>query len=323
MDYERIMVTGGAGFIGSHLVDRLLNCGCAVLCFDDFNDFYDPELKWKNITGHLKNSSYKLVEGDIRDKELVERVIKEWEPEVVVHLAARAGVRPSLKQPELYQKTNVGGTLNLLEAARKFKIKKFIFGSSSSVYGLNEKVPFAETDALLMPASPYAATKIAGEALCHTYAHLYGIQIISLRFFTVYGPRQRPDLAIRKFAEKMIKGEEITLFGDGSSARDYTYIDDVIQGLMAAINYEGPYYDVFNLGNSSPVKLIDLVRELENALGVKARIKWTDDQRGDVPITYADITKSRKLLNYEPKTSLKDGLKIFAKWLKDNVSGGN
>lgn len=319
MEYKRVLVTGGAGFIGSHLVDRLLGNECSVLCLDDFNDFYDPVLKRKNIEDHLKRPTYKLVEGDIRDKELVQKIIEEWQPDVIVHLAARAGVRPSLKQPELYQATNVAGTLNLLEAARKHKVKKFIFGSSSSVYGLNKKVPFAETDSLLKPASPYAATKIAGEALCHTYSHLYGIQVVSLRFFTVYGPRQRPDLAIRKFAEKMLRGEAITLFGDGSSARDYTYIDDIIEGILAAIDYEGSKHEIFNLGNSSPVKLIELVRELEEALGVEAKITWAENQLGDVPITYADVSKANKNLGYSPTTSLPDGLRIFAEWLRGNI----
>jgi len=317
MEYKRIMVTGGAGFIGSHLVDRLLENKCSVLCLDDFNDFYDPALKRKNIENHLKRPYYKLVEEDIRDKEVVHKIIEEWQPEIIVHLAARAGVRSSLKQPELYQTTNIAGTLNLLEAIRKFKVKKFIFGSSSSVYGLNEKIPFTETDPLLKPASLYAATKIAGENLCHAYSHLYGIQVISLRFFTVYGPRQRPDLAIRKFAEKMLQGEEITLFGDGSSARDYTYVDDIVHGILAAIDYEGLKYQVFNLGNSLPVKLIDLVRELENALGIKAKITWANNQLGDVPITYADISKAKELLQYEPQIPLRVGLKIFGKWLKE------
>lgn len=316
MKFKRIMVTGGAGFIGSHLVDRLLSEGCEVLCLDDFNDYYDPCLKRQNVQQHLANPYYKLVEGDIRNKELIRGLFKEWNPEAIVHLAARAGVRPSLSNVELYQTTNVGGTLNLLEAAREVGVEKFIFGSSSSVYGLNKKVPFSETDPLLKPASPYAATKIAGEALCHTYAHLYGFPVVVLRFFTVFGPRQRPDLAIRKFAERMLRGEEIVLFGDGSSARDYTYIDDIVQGVIAALEYEGDKYEVFNLGNSSPVKLNDLVAALEKALGVKAKIKRTEDQLGDVPITYADITRSREKLGYNPSVTLEKGLKIFIQWLK-------
>lgn len=316
MKFKRIMVTGGAGFIGSHLVDKLLNNGCEILCLDDFNDYYDPSLKWQNVQQHLANPHYKLVEGDIRNKELIRGLFKEWDPEAVVHLAARAGVRPSLNNVELYQTINIGGTLNLLEAARETGVEKFIFGSSSSVYGLNKKVPFSETDPLIKPASPYAATKIAGEALCHTYAYLYGFPVVILRFFTVYGPRQRPDLAIRKFAERMLRGEEIVLFGDGSSARDYTYIDDIIQGVIAALEYEEDKYEVFNLGNSSPVKLNDLVVAIEKALGVKAKIKRTGDQPGDVPITYADITRSREKLGYNPSVSLEKGLKIFVEWLR-------
>ncbi|MCL5779527.1 MAG: GDP-mannose 4,6-dehydratase [Firmicutes bacterium] len=315
MKYKKIMVTGGAGFIGSHLVDKLLDAECEVLCLDDFNDYYNPALKRQNVQQHLANPAYRLVEGDIRDKEAKE-LIKEWMPEVIVHLAARAGVRPSLSQVELYQTTNVAGTLNLLEAAREAGVKKFIFGSSSSVYGLNKKVPFSETDPLLKPASPYAATKIAGEALCHTYAHLYDIHIVALRFFTVYGPRQRPDLAIRKFAERMLQGEEIVLFGDGSSARDYTYIDDIIRGVIAAIEYEGDKYEIFNLGNSSPVQLKDLVAAIEKVLGVEAKVRRIGDQPGDVPITYADITRSKEKLGYNPTVSLEEGLKIFIQWLR-------
>lgn len=315
MKYEKIMVTGGAGFIGSHLVDKLLDAGCEVLCLDDFNEYYDPALKWQNVQQHLANPAYRLVEGDIRDKEAKE-LIKEWMPEVIVHLAARAGVRPSLSQAELYQTTNVAGTLNLLEAAREAGVKKFIFGSSSSVYGLNKKVPFSETDPLLKPASPYAATKIAGEALCHTYANLYDFSVVALRFFTVYGPRQRPDLAIRKFTERMLQGEEIVLFGDGSSARDYTYVDDIIRGVIAAIEYEGDKYEIFNLGNSSPVRLKDLVAAIEKVLGVEAKIRRTGDQPGDVPITYADITRSKEKLGYNPSVSLEEGLEIFVQWLR-------
>lgn len=317
MFYNKVMVTGGAGFIGSHLVDRLLADGCAVLCVDDFNDYYDPDLKRENVKQHLQNESYWLVEGDIRDKELISKLVKEWQPEAIVHLAARAGVRPSLSEPELYQATNVAGTLNLFEAAKDNGVKKFVFGSSSSVYGLNNKVPFAETDPLLKPASPYAATKIAGEALAHTYAHLYNISVVVLRFFTVYGPRQRPDLAIRKFAEKMLRGEEITLFGDGSSARDYTYIGDIVNGIVAAINYDGSKYEAFNLGNSFPVKLIELVRNLEEVIGVKAKIIWAPAQPGDVPITFADIGKAAELLGYYPETSINEGLAKFVQWLKN------
>lgn len=350
---NRFLVTGGAGFIGSHLVDRLLEAGKEVVSLDDFNDFYEPGFKEMNVKPHLEHDNFSLVRGDIRDKELVDEVMDSHQPEVVVHLAARAGVRPSLTQPYLYQSTNIEGTLNLLEGARQVGPAKFIFGSSSSVYGKNKKVPFGEGDALLNPASPYAATKISGEALCQTYAELYEIPMVSLRFFTVFGPRQRPDLAIRKFVEKILQGEKITLFGDGYSARDYTYVDDIVDGILRAIDYqvEGQgaqedqenqeaqgsqgedlgedlastaksatdstvkWYEIFNLGNSSPVKLIDLVRTIEKVLDRKANIEWAPDQPGDVPITYADITKSQAKLGYNPSVSLEEGLERFADWL--------
>jgi UDP-glucuronate 4-epimerase len=318
MEYRKIMITGGAGFIGSHLTERILGQGREILCLDNFNDFYDPALKRQNITGYLENGRYRLVEGDICDRDLVTKLVEEWRPQAIVHLAARAGVRPSLEQAQLYETVNVAGTLNLLEAARAIRVDKFIFGSSSSVYGLNEKVPFREDDALLKPASPYAATKIAGEALCHAYAHLYDLPVVALRFFTVYGPRQRPDLAIRKFATKMLRGEAIILYGDGSSARDYTFVADIVSGIMAALDYNGDRYEVFNLGNSTPISLDNLVTALEAALGVKATIRRESDQPGDVPITYADITKSKAKLNYSPETPLPDGLEKFSRWLKEN-----
>lgn len=319
MTFDRVMVTGGAGFIGSHLVDKLLAAGSHVLCLDDFNDYYAPALKRRNVAGHLGNKLYTLEEGDIRDRDLVAKCVSSWRPQAIVHLAARAGVRPSLTDPYLYETTNVAGTLNLLEAARANKVERFIFGSSSSVYGLNAKTPFAETDALLRPASPYAATKIAGEALCHTYAHLYGLRIVALRFFTVYGPRQRPDLAIRKFAEKISAGEEIELFGDGSSARDYTFVADIVAGVLAALAYGVDGYEVFNLGNSRPVKLCELVAAVEQAVGKTAAIRRLGDQPGDVPITFADISRAKARLGYNPSTPLEEGMKKFVSWL---TSGG-
>jgi UDP-glucuronate 4-epimerase len=320
MECRKIMITGGAGFIGSHLTERILAEGCEILCLDDFNDFYDPTLKRQNITGYLENGRYSLVEGDICDRDLVAKLVEEWRPQAIVHLAARAGVRPSLEQARLYETVNVAGTLNMLEAARAIGVDKFIFGSSSSVYGLNEKIPFREDDALLKPASPYAATKIAGEALCHAYAHLYDLPVVALRFFTVYGPRQRPDLAIRKFATKMLRGEAIILYGDGSSARDYTFVADIVSGIMAALDYNGDRYEVFNLGNSTPISLDNLVTALEAALGVKATIRRESDQPGDVPITYADITKSKAKLKYSPGTPLAEGMEKFSRWLKENAS---
>lgn len=313
-DYK-FLVTGGAGFIGSHLVDRLLENGRRVICLDDFNDFYNPELKKANIRVHRQNRDFCLVEGDIRDQALVENLVEKERPGIIIHLAARAGVRPSLEQPYLYESTNVLGTLNLLEAARKNGVKKFIFGSSSSVYGVNSKVPFSEDDPLLNPVSPYAATKIAGEALCNCYAEVYGLPAISLRFFTVYGPRQRPDLAIRRFTELMLAGKKITLFGDGSSARDYTYIDDIIQGILSAVEHEPTSHEIFNLGNSQPLQLNKLVRLLERIVGVKAKIVRIADQPGDVPVTFADLQKSGRILGYHPNTNIEEGLEKVVQWI--------
>jgi len=317
MVYERFLVTGGAGFIGSHLVDRLLAAGAEVVVVDDFNDFYDPAHKRANVAGHLRQPRYTLVEHDIRDGAKMAALVGERRPQCIVHLAARAGVRPSLSDPLLYETTNSVATLHLLEAARHHGVERFVFASSSSVYGLNDKVPFAETDALLRVASPYGATKLASEAMCHAYAHLYGLSIASLRFFTVYGPRQRPDLAIRKFAERMLAGRPIELFGDGSTSRDYTFVDDIVAGVRAAIEHDaGPGHEIFNLGNSSPVTLAELVAALERVLGTQAIIERLPEQPGDVPRTYADVTKSERMLGYRPKTPLHEGLAVFAQWLR-------
>lgn len=310
-------MTGGAGFIGSHLVDRLLAEGdWRVTVIDDFNDFYDPSIKRENVKNHLANAAYRLVEGEICDRETVRELISEIRPECIVHLAARAGVRPSLQQPALYNETNVTGTLRLLEAAREFGVKQFVFGSSSSVYGINSKVPFAETDRINQPISPYAATKAAGELLCHTYSHLYDIRTVCLRFFTVYGARQRPDLAIHKFSKLIWNGQPIQVFGDGSTRRDYTYIDDIIQGVRAAIDYDRETHDVFNLGESDTIELSRLISLLEENLGKKAVIDRQPMQPGDVPITFADISKARELLGYDPHTKIEEGLKRFTEWFK-------
>lgn len=318
--HQRLLVTGGAGFIGSHLVDTLLGDGLQVVCLDDFNDFYDPQDKRRNVEPHRKTDGYQLIEADIRDRDRVFAIVDEARPDVVVHLAARAGVRPSVEDPFLYETTNVAGTLNLLEACRRYAVRRFVFGSSSSIYGTNTKVPFAEDDPVPEQVSPYAATKLAGEALCNTYAHLYDLSITSLRFFTVYGPRQRPDLAIRKFAERIRSGDPITLFGDGSSSRDYTYVDDIIRGLTAAIDHDHRGHEVFNLGNSTPTTLLDLVRILEDAVGHPAKIEWAPPQPGDVPRTYADITKARRLLAYEPSRDLRAGIRQQLAWL-DSADG--
>lgn len=312
-----ILITGGAGFIGSHLVDRLLSEGdWRITVVDDFNDFYPPSIKRDNIRKHLASSNYRLIEADIRDNEALQKVFIETIFDCIVHLAARAGVRPSLKEPQLYVETNINGTMNLLEQARKHGVKQFVFGSSSSVYGVNEKVPFAEDDPIFNPISPYAATKAAGELICHTYSHLYDMRIVCLRFFTVYGARQRPDLAIHKFAKLMSEGKPIPVFGDGSTRRDYTYIDDIIAGVRAAIDYDATNYEVINLGESRTVELRELISLIENELGTRAELDRQPSQAGDVPQTFADISKARRLLDYNPQTQIQAGIKKFVEWFK-------
>ena len=314
---KNILVTGGAGFIGSHLVDRLMaERDSCVTVVDDFNDFYAPELKRANVRAHQTNSAYTLVEADIRDRVALASVFDETKFDSIVHLAARAGVRPSLSKPELYVETNINGTLNLLELARKHEIKQFVFGSSSSVYGINAKLPFSEEDPIRQPISPYAATKGAGELICHTYSHLYGIRCICLRFFTVYGARQRPDLAIHKFARLIDEGKPIPVFGDGTTRRDYTYIDDIIQGVRAAIDYDATDYEVINLGESRTVELRELIALLEKELDQKAVIDRQSMQPGDVPQTFADINKARRLLGYNPQTQIEEGIHQFVEWFR-------
>lgn len=312
---KKILVTGGAGFIGSHLVDRLLaEKSWQVTVVDDFNDFYAPAVKRANISAHLQNPDFKLRAGDIRSIDFLRGVFGENEFDAIVHLAARAGVRSSLENPNEYVETNVGGTLNLLELAKDFAVKQFVFGSSSSVYGINAKIPFSEDDKISQPISPYAATKTAGELLCHTYSHLYNLHAVCLRFFTVYGARQRPDLAIHKFARKIINDEPIQIFGDGTTRRDYTFIDDIISGVRAAIDYNSAPFEIFNLGESRTVELRYLVELLEINLRKKARIERLPMQPGDVPQTFADISKARALLSYNPQTNIEDGIKKFAGW---------
>lgn len=318
---KNILVTGGAGFIGSHLVDRLLAEGeWRVTVVDHFNDFYEPEIKRANVSGHLQNSNYNLFEADVRERDALERVFAVANFDCIVHLAARAGVRPSLEQPLLYSQTNIEGTVNLLELARQNNIKQFVFGSSSSVYGINAKVPFSEEDPIRQPISPYAATKAAGELLCHTYTHLYGMRSVCLRFFTVYGPRQRPDLAIHKFARLISQGKPIPVFGDGTTRRDYTYVDDIIAGVRAAINYDQTNYEVVNLGESRTVELRELISLLEKELDLPAKIDRQPPQPGDVPQTFADISKARRLLGYDPQTQIESGIKRFVEWFR-NSSG--
>ena len=308
----RILVTGGAGFIGSHLVEKLLADGHDVAILDDFNDFYDPQIKRDNISAVEKKIAVHDV--DLRDGDRVSSLFRHEKFDAIVHLAARAGVRPSIKQPELYYDTNVAGTLHLLEGARMSGVALFIFASSSSVYGAAKKVPFSEAEHLTQTFSPYAATKIAGEFLCSTYSHLHKMRIVALRYFTVYGARQRPDLAIHQFTRKIHAGEPIDQFGDGTTRRDYTYIDDIIQGTMAALKYDGPMFDVFNLGESETIQLKDLIAAIENALGKKAKINQLPEQPGDMPLTCADISKARKLLGYNPKTKFSEGLPKFIDW---------
>jgi len=316
---RNILVTGGAGFIGSNLVDTLLAEGdWNVTVVDDFNDFYSPDIKRANITEHLKSRYYNLVELDIRDASALERLFAVVSFDVIVHLAARAGVRPSLSEPKLYAETNINGTLNLLELARIHGIEQFVFGSSSSVYGVNEKVPFAEDDQISRPISPYAATKAAGELICHTYSHLYGIRMVCLRFFTVYGARQRPDLAIHKFSRLIADGKPIQVFGDGTTRRDYTYVDDIIQGVRAAIDYDRSQYEIFNLGESQTTELSELIELIERSLDMKAVIDRRPMQPGDVPTTFADISKSRELLGYSPTTKIAEGIPKFVEWFRSH-----
>jgi len=308
----RILVTGGAGFIGSHLVEKLLATGHEVSILDDFNDYYDPAIKLANVAGVAADVPIHRI--DLRDNGAISLLFHREKFDAIVHLAARAGVRPSISQPQLYYDTNVTGTLHLLEAARRTGIERFIFASSSSVYGICKTVPFSENEHLTQTISPYAATKVAGEFLCSTYSHLYKMRIVALRFFTVYGARQRPDLAIHQFTRKIHAGQPIDQFGDGTTRRDYTYIDDIIQGVTASLDYSGPLYDMFNLGESDTIQLKDLIAAIENALGKKAKINLLPEQPGDVPLTCADISKARKLLNYNPTTPLSVGLPKFVEW---------
>jgi UDP-glucuronate 4-epimerase len=314
MSQKHYLITGGAGFIGSHLTERILKEGHRVTIIDDFNTYYDPAIKHKNI--EAVRDQIQVVEGDIRDAILVERTFAKGQFDHVIHIAARAGVRPSIKDPKLYFTTNIDGTFNLLDACRYHGVKRFTFASSSSVYGVNKKVPFAESDALERTISPYAATKLAGEQICSNYANLFGIHCQCLRFFTVYGPRQRPDLAISKFTKNILAGVPIQQYGDGSTARDYTYIDDIINGVIAASNYDQADFEIFNLGGSATTTLSELIAMIEDATGKKAIIEQVGEQPGDVPRTYADVTKAGKLLSYAPETNIADGIHKYIEWFK-------
>ncbi|WP_207707333.1 GDP-mannose 4,6-dehydratase [Crassaminicella thermophila] len=322
-----ILVTGGAGFIGSHLIEKLLYCGKNIIAIDNFNDYYDPKAKEKNLMEIKSNMKrlgidkgrFKLYRQDIRNKTEINRIFKEHKIDIIIHLAAMAGVRYSILAPDLYYDVNVNGTLNLLEAAKENKIDKFIFASSSSVYGNNKKIPFNENDSVDCPISPYAASKKAGELLCYTYYHLHKISIACLRFFTVYGPRQRPDLAIHKFAKCIMEGKKIPFFGDGDTQRDYTYIDDIIDGIiktMVWMKKNKRQYEIFNLGNSRTIFLNQMVKTLEEVLNKKALLEKLPSQPGDMGKTYADIIKAKTILGYAPKKDFKEGVEDFVKWMK-------
>ncbi len=311
-----VLVTGGAGFVGFHVCERLLGDGHAVWAFDDLNPFYEPAIKRANIRDlQALARPFTFVFGDLTDRAALDEVFASVRFDQVIHLAARAGVRPSLEEPALYQRVNVEGTVNVLEAARRTGVGKLTLASSSSVYGVNAKVPFAETDPIFRAISPYAASKLATEALGHVYHHLYGLDIVVLRFFTVYGPRQRPDLAIHKFARLIAAGKPIPVFGDGSTARDYTYVTDTVDGVMACTR-QAFGYEIFNLGESQTVTLSRLIALLEQRLGRKAVIDRQPPQPGDVPITYADITKARSQLGYAPRVSIEEGIRRFVEWFK-------
>ena len=311
-----IVVTGGAGFIGSHLIDRLLKKNHTVTNIDNFDAFYDESIKRDNIKGHFEYDSYSLHEIDIRDKKKLSGAVS-VNTDVIVHLAAKAGVRSSIDDPTTYQEVNVTGTQNMLEIAREKKIKQFIFASSSSVYGKNPNVPWREDDTVLQPISPYASTKVSGELLGHVYSHLYDIRFLALRFFTVYGPRQRPDLAVHKFFRLIHEGKPITMYGNGLTSRDYTYIDDIIDGVISALNYKNSLYEVINLGNNNIVKLIELIEVIEKTSGIVVKKENVEEQPGDVRQTWADISKANELLEYSANYVLEKGLSIFGEWYRE------
>ncbi|MFZ0738896.1 MAG: GDP-mannose 4,6-dehydratase [Candidatus Acidiferrales bacterium] len=318
---RKVLLTGGAGFIGSHVAEAFLRDGAMLMILDCLDEFYSPAWKRGNLEAVRRAGKFEFAEIDICDSARLHDLFRSFRPDTVIHLAARAGVRPSIEQPLLYERVNVSGTVNVLECAREYVAEKIIFGSSSSVYGGSSRAPFSENEINLRPISPYAATKVAAEMLCYTYAHLTHIPIVCLRFFTVYGPRQRPDLAIHKFTALIEAGKPVPIFGDGTTGRDYTYIDDIVAGVVAASRYapteiEGAFFDVFNLGNSHPVRLNDMVVALERATGRTAIRSPQPMQPGDVPLTWADISKSEKLLGYHPATPLEEGLKKFVEWYR-------
>ena len=313
-----VLVTGAAGFIGSNLAEQLIRQGHRVVGLDNFDDFYPPSIKRENIRALEAEEGFSMIEGDIRDADLLSRIFSEYDISLVAHLAARAGVRPSIQQPLLYDDMNIRGTINMLEASRNFGVQQFVFTSSSSVYGLNTKIPFEENDKVDSPTSPYAASKAAAELLCRTYNHLYGLPVTALRLFTVYGPRQRPEMAIHKFTRMIDSGEEVTVFGDGTSKRDYTYVSDIVDGIIRALTFQNRGFEIFNLGDSRPVALDYLVSVIEEALEKKALIRKITMPPGDVPVTYAGISKAQAVLGYQPKVSIEEGVSLFIKWYLAN-----
>ena len=319
---DRVLVTGAAGFIGSHVTERLLQEGSRVIAVDNFDPFYDPEAKRSNLAGALGQTAFELVEQDCGDLPALRDALGDKSFDVIVHLAAKAGVRPSIEDPLAYGRANLLATQSMLELAREREVKRFVFGSSSSVYGNNEKVPFSEDDPVDRPISPYAATKRAGELLCHTHHHLFGMSVLALRFFTVYGPRQRPDLAIRKFATLMVQGQPIPMFGDGTTRRDYTWIDDIVDGVIAAIHRTRTHpreFEIVNLGGNRTTELRRLIELLARALSVEPEIERLPKQPGDVERTYADIGKAARLLGYQPSTPIERGIPLFAQWLRETT----
>jgi len=319
---KQILLTGGAGFIGSHVAEALLRRGEQIVVVDNLDGFYSSDWKKANLADVGRAGSFEFDAVDICDQEQLRKVMERIRPEVVIHLAARAGVRPSIEDPRLYERVNIAGTVNLLDLSRELGVSKFLFASSSSVYGATSVVPFSESHFELRPISPYGATKLAGELICYTYAHLYRIETICLRFFTVYGPRQRPDLAIHKFVALIEKGQPVPIFGDSSSGRDYTYIDDTVAGVLAALDFDSRPadgrvpFEVYNLGNSHPVKLGELVGLLERLTGRKAFREARAGQPGDVPLTWADISKSERSLGYHPAVRIEEGLARFVDWYR-------
>jgi len=308
------LVTGAAGFIGSHLSEALLAAEHDVIGIDNFDSFYSRKIKESNLQPANGHESFTFHEVDIENYEALFNITAKYDISAIIHLAAKAGVRPSIIDPIGYQNVNVGGTQNMLEIARHQNIKKFIYGSSSSVYGINPNCPWKEEDFVLRPISPYASSKVSGELLGHVYSQIFNVQFIALRFFTVYGPRQRPDLAIHKFVAKIINGESIPVYGDGTTSRDYTYVADIVNGIRLALNYEGSQYIIFNLGNQRNISLSDLIMTIEDVVEKKATIDRQKQQPGDVKITNADISKASRLLNYHPETKLRDGIKQFKEW---------